>query len=153
MDLLWFRRARNAGSDATFGEWEFSGDTDSFDDAGTPAQVGRKAADAVGADLSPSAAGTTNDVVHWLTGSSWAIGGSLVATATGLAPMLAGLASGAVAFATAYTVLPLMGLYDPIWEYEGKTLWKDAIAHATFGAATGVALTGLAAMKRTVDGS
>ena len=48
MDSLWFRRARRSGSDASFREWEFGGDTESFDDAGAPAQVGRKFAAKVG---------------------------------------------------------------------------------------------------------
>lgn len=39
MDLVWFRRARNAGSDDSFSEWEFSHGTTSFDDAGAPAHV------------------------------------------------------------------------------------------------------------------
>ena len=58
MDLVWFRRARSAGSDDGFAEWEFSGDTTGFDDAGAPAQVGKRAASAVGAELAEETAGT-----------------------------------------------------------------------------------------------
>lgn len=140
MDLVWFKRARASGSDDHFGEWELSGDTTSFDEAGAPAQLAEKAASAVGVDLPDSSAGTTTDVVHWTTGTGWAVGASLLSAATGLHPLGAGLAAGAAAFGGAYTILPVVGLYDPIWAYDGKTLWKDATAHATFGAATGVAL-------------
>ncbi len=138
MDLLLFRRARQAGSDDEFSDWEFTGEA-SFDDAGALAQVGQEVAGAVGVDLPDRAGGLTGDVVHWLTGTGWGVGGSLLA-AMGLGPVAAGLTSGAAAFTAAYTVLPTMGLYDPIWDYDGKTLWKDATAHATFGAATGIAL-------------
>jgi hypothetical protein len=148
MDLVWFRRSRTAGSDASFGEFEFSGATTSFDDAGGPAEVGQTAAEAVGAEIPEKYAGRTTDVVHWLTGSGWAVGGSVLAALTGIPVFAAGLASGAASFAGAYTILPTLGIYDPIWEYEGKTLWKDATAHATYGAATGAALLALSALPR-----
>ena len=146
MDLVWFRRARSAGSDDGFAEWEFSGDTTGFDDAGAPAQVGKRAASAVGADLAEESAGTVNDVVHWTTGTAWGVGGALLAAVTGLNPFGAGLASGAAAFGAAYTVLPALRIYEPIWEYDRTTVWKDATAHATFGAAVGATLTGAAAL-------
>ena len=90
--------------------------------------------------ISRSAAGTTADVVHLSTGVGWAVAGSLIASATGLNPVVAGLGAGAAALAGAYTVLPALGLYDPVWKYEGKTIWKDATAHATYGAVTGITL-------------
>jgi len=37
--------------------------------------------------------------------------------------------------ATGYVVLPLVKLYKPIWEYDGKTLAKDLSAYLTFGSA------------------
>ena len=152
MDLVWFRRARAEGSDESFAEWELSTDLKSFDDAGAPAQVGQKAARAIHADIPARAAGVTTDVVHWLTGSSWAVGGSLLAAYTGAPPFVAGLAAGVAAFTGAYTILPALGIYDPIWEYDGKTIWKDASAHATFAVATGAALTAIAAVaRRTYD--
>jgi hypothetical protein len=42
-------------------------------------------------------------------------------------------------WATSYVVLPLVKLYKPIWEYDGKTLAKDLIAYLTFGLGTGAA--------------
>ncbi len=48
--------------------------------------------------------------------------------------------SGVAAFAASYAVLPVLGVYRPIWEYDAGTLWKDASAHAVFGGATGLAL-------------
>ena len=142
MDMLWYRRARAGGSRAGFIDWEFSSDAESFEDVGAPAQVGRKAAAALGVDLPDSAAGITNDVVHWMTGTSWAAGGAVLAAVAPVPPLVAGLASGLAAFAGAQTILPAIGVYDPIWEDDGEALWKDASAHAVFGVATGLALGG-----------
>lgn len=139
MDVLWFARSRDSGDRSSFTDFEF-GDTESFDDAGPPAEIGRTVADSAGVEIPHTAAGTAGDVVHWTTGVAWGIGGSLLATATGLESITAGLAAGAAAFGTAYTVLPVLGVYDPIWEYDGKTLSRDASAHALYGATTGVAL-------------
>lgn len=147
MDALWFRRAKRSGSDASFTEWEFGGDAESFDDSGAPAQVGRKLAAMVGIDLPDRAAGTTNNVVHWSTGVVWGIAGSLVAAGTGLDPVVAGLLAGAAAFSAAYITLPALGVYEPIWTYDAGTIWKDASAHATFGAATGVVLAAAKASR------
>ncbi len=147
MDLLSFRRARASGSEASFGEYEFStGSTPSFEEAAAPAQVGRKAADAVGVELPEAAAGPTNDVVHWMTGVGWAVGGSLLAATTPVPALAAGLASGAGAFAGAYTILPAIGVYQPVTEYDPKTLAKDAFAHAVYGLATGLALAAIGAL-------
>jgi len=50
-----------------------------------------------------------------------------------------GIVFGAIVGATSYVVLPLVKLYKPIWEYDGKTLAKDLIAYLTFGLGTGAA--------------
>jgi hypothetical protein len=36
-------------------------------------------------------------------------------------------------------VLPLLGVYKPIWKYDLRTLGKDLSAHLVFGTATAVA--------------
>jgi hypothetical protein len=50
-----------------------------------------------------------------------------------------GIVFGSIVWATSYFVLPLVKLYKPIWEYDGKTLAKDLIAYLTFGLGTGAA--------------
>ena len=50
-----------------------------------------------------------------------------------------GIVFGSIVWATSYVVLPLVKLYKPIWEYDGKTLAKDLIAYLTFGLGTGAA--------------
>lgn len=49
----------------------------------------------------------------------------------------------------AYTIVPVPGIYDPIWDCDGKTLWKDASAHATYSVVTGSALVAINAVVRT----
>ena len=43
---------------------------------------------------------------------------------------------GAAVWAGGYVVLPLLGVYKPIWKYDLKTLGKDLGAHLVFGTAT-----------------
>lgn len=136
MDLLWWSRSRRGGSDDDFLTWEFT-EADSFDDAGAPAQVGQRVADLVGVELPDHAAGTTNDVVHWLTG----IGNGVVhgLTNDGSRPVRSGLRTGVTAFATSYGILGAAGIYDPIWEYDDETLVKDLSAHLLYGLTVGLA--------------
>ena len=152
MDLLWWRRARRGGDDSRFGEWEFSGDMGSFDEAAAPAQLGRKVAGAVGVTIPDERAGLTNDVVHWMTGPAYGALGAVVAAAAGLPPMVAGVGAGVVAFGVAYSVLPTVGLYDPIWAYDVRTVLDDLTAHLTFGVVTGLVLAGAAAAGHRAAG-
>jgi hypothetical protein len=41
-------------------------------------------------------------------------------------------------------VLPLLGVYEPIWKYDLETLGKDLSAHLVFGTATAAAFSLLA---------
>ena len=150
MDLLWFKRARDAGSDAEFSDFEFSGDVTDFDEAGAPAKLAQMGAEAVGTSIPEEHAGTATDVVHWATGAGYGSLTAAGAAAIGLNPLAAGLAAGALAFTGAYTILPALGLYDPAWEYDGKTLAKDATAHATYGAGTGVALAAIGLVSTAI---
>jgi hypothetical protein len=44
-------------------------------------------------------------------------------------------------WATGYAVLPQLGVYEPIWKYDLKTLEKDLSAHLVFGTATAAAFS------------
>ena len=39
-----------------------------------------------------------------------------------------------------YAVLPLVGVYEPIWKYDARTLADDLSAHFVFGVVTGTTL-------------
>ena len=61
-----------------------------------------------------------------------------------------GLPFGAAVWASGYVVLPLLGVYEPIWKYDLETLRKDLSAHLVFGTATAAAFRILAHRGRQV---
>jgi hypothetical protein len=140
MDLLWFKRQRNEGGTASFVDWEFGSGIDSFDEAPAPAKVGRIAARAVNVELSNSAAGLTNNVVHWSTGVTWGVVAAVLRPASRVGAFAAGIGAAVAAWTTSYAVLPQLGVYKPITEYDKVTLWKDLSAHLVFGSAMGCTL-------------
>ena len=144
MDLLWHARYRRAGGDDGFADWELSRATHDWEHAATPGLIGRRIArDVLHRDLPDSAAGATATVVHWATGVQWGAVYGVVAAATGRPGIRSGVAVGLAACSTSYLVLPLLGLYKPIWEYDAKALSQDYSAHVLFGALTGAAFWAL----------
>lgn len=135
MDALWYRRSQADGGDAGFLDWELS-DAESFDDAGAPAQTAKKIVEtATPLELPDSAAGAANNTVHWATGLQWGALYSMATRMAGTTNPLMGLGLGTAAFGAAYTVLPLLGVYKPITDYDRDTLVKDFTAHLVFGVA------------------
>ena len=55
-----------------------------------------------------------------------------------------GLPFGAAIWAGGYVVLPVLGVYQPIWKYDLETLGNDLSAHLVFGTATAAAFRLLA---------
>ena len=137
MDVLWYQRYRRAGGSDSFIGWEFGGPAATFSEAGAPAQLGQALASRFDIQLPESSARLTNNVVHWATGIGWGLVHSVVRTVTPMATLVSGVAIGAAAFGTSYSVLPRMGIYKPLSEYDGETLWQDLSAHLVLGAATG----------------
>lgn len=144
MDLVWYARHRAQGGQQSFTDWD-TATADSFDEAGAPARVGKKVADAADVELPDEAAGTTTNVVHWLTGVGYGMAHGLLRNGRGM--VSSGLATGAGAFANSYVTLGAMGLYKPIWEYDAETLRKDLTAHLAYGLATSAAYTLLSASE------
>lgn len=141
MDLVWYRRYRRGGGEDSFVDWEFSASTKSWEDAGAPAQVGKRVVEGfLQRELPDEAAAMTNNAMHWGTGLQWgALYGLVAGSATRSANPAAGAALGAAAFAASYAVLPLARLYKPIWEYDIRTLAKDLSGHLVFGLGTAAA--------------
>ncbi|MBW3662741.1 MAG: hypothetical protein KY469_06550 [Actinobacteria bacterium] len=141
MDLLWYQRYRSGGGEDSFTEWEFVNSTESFDDASAPGEVGKRLADTVGVDLPDEAAGTTTNVMHWLTGIGYGIGHGLLQRGRGT--ITGGVLTGVGAFTNSYVTLGAMGVYKPMWEYDAQTLMKDLSAHIVYGLATSAAFATL----------
>ena len=139
MDLLWYARYRDGGGSASFADWEFRSKIEGFEEAPAPAKVGKILATKAHIDLPDSAAPLTNNVVHWSTGVTWGVVAAVLHRLPGSGAIRTGLLTGAAAWATSYAVLPKLGVYKPITEYDSKTLWKDLSAHLVFGSALGAA--------------
>lgn len=135
MDVLLYMRYRRDGGRTPPMEWEFGGKS-SWDAVGAPAQVGRRLYEGFTQDeLPPAKARLTNNIMHWAYGIGW---GTVFGTFAGTAknPRLGfGPPFGAAVWLSSYVVMPVAGLYKPIWEYDRSTLWRDLTAHLVYGTA------------------
>lgn len=138
MDLVWYRRYRAAGGEQPFAPWETSEGTTRYEDAAAPARTAKAFADLVGVDLPDSSARSANNAVHWLTGLMWGETHGLVAGTLKKTNPLLGVATAVVAWATSYAVLPRIGVYEKMSEYEPQVLWKDLSAHLVYGSVLGM---------------
>ncbi len=146
MDAYRYRGERRRGAASRFADWELSsGQVTSFDEAGAPAEIGRRAAALVGVQIPDRWAGVTQDVVHWSTGVSWGlVAGAVAGGGSARWRLLAGVGTGVLAFTTSYAVLGALGIYEPIWRYDRESLGRDLAGHLVYGATTGAGLAGFA---------
>jgi hypothetical protein len=134
MDLAQYLEYRRGGGTTGFADWETSAGLDDWESAPPPAQVARRLAEALtGKGLKPDRARAANIAVHWATGIGWGALYGLLAGSTPSPKVRYGLLWGPLVWAAGYVVLPLTGLYKPIWEYDVKTLGKDLGAHLVYG--------------------
>jgi hypothetical protein len=137
MDLLLYLRHRRAGGKEPFLEWELAAGVTSWDEASAPGQVGQKLERIVTRRQPPDRwARTTTNVVHWATGIGWGIQYGLVASTVPRHAGARAVALGPAAWLSSYVILPLAGVYQPIWKYDARTLGDDLSAHLVYGAAT-----------------
>ena len=148
MDLIWYRRYRSAGGSQPFLAWETAEGTESYETAAAPAQTAKVVADFVGVELPDSSARAVNNVVHWITGVGWGKAHGTAAAILGTTTPLLGPVTGVVAWGTSYVVLPRLGVYKPMREYETDVLWQDLSAHLVYGATLGVTFRLLAGRGR-----
>jgi hypothetical protein len=146
MDVVLYRRFRRDGGKDGWWHWESAAGVMGWDEASAPGQIGRKLQRLVTSQEPPDdwARATTN-AVHWATGIGWGVQYGVVAAMTARSPWLRAVAIGPVAWLASYVVLPLVGVYQPIWKYDARTLGKDLSAHLVFGgvtSATFAAITG-----------
>ena len=128
---------RRGGGDAAFPAWETSAGLDSWENAPAPALVAKKLLEVVlGHEVPARYARALNDATHW--GFGVANGGlyGLLVGSRGKPKVWHGLPFGFAVWANGYVVLPLFGVYKPIWKYDLKTLAKDLCGHLVFGSTT-----------------
>ncbi|MET0456287.1 MAG: hypothetical protein ABW137_31000 [Mycobacterium sp.] len=144
MDALWYYRYKRGGGKSGFGDWETSAGLADWEDAPAPAKFGRLVIKrTLHRDVPPQRARLVNNAVHWSTGAGWgAVFGVLEGTVAGRRIWHGPLFGGAV-WLQSYAVLGPAKLYEPIWDYDAKTLTKDLSAHLVYGLTTAVVLKGI----------
>lgn len=149
MDLALFSRYRAGGGHEGLFAWETSENVGKWDEASAPGQIGRKVVHAfLGHDLPDEWARPITNLVHWTTGVGWGVGYALISELTGRNNWKKGLGFGTVVWLTDYVVLPLAGVYKPIWQYDVKTLADDLTAHLVYGATLGLSFASFEPLSR-----
>ena len=140
MDAYRYLRYRQSGGTDSPLAWEFA-PIKSWDQAPAPGQVAKRVIEGfTQRELPGRYAFLTSTVMHWGYGSANAAAYGLVAGSLRRPPApVYGLPFGAAVWLSGYIVLPLGGLYQPIWTYDAKTLAEDLSAHLVYGTATGTA--------------
>ena len=145
MDASLYRHYRHDGGTTAFPAWESSEGVDTWENAPAPALVAKKLLETVlKRDLAPRYARVLNNATHWGFGLAAGAGYGLLLRSGPTPKVWYGLPFGATVWASGYVVLPLLGVYEPIWKYDLETLAKDLRAHLVFGTATAAAFCLLA---------
>jgi hypothetical protein len=150
MDALLYHRYRGGDGRTAFVPWETSDGVDSWDGAPAPALVAKRMLESLRQHDVPSRyARSLNNLTHW--GFGLATGAAYGLLTESRKPRLwYRLPFGAAVWAGGYVVLPLLGVYQPIWKYDRTTLEKDLSAHLVFGTATAAAFC-LSQTRRTTN--
>jgi hypothetical protein len=145
MDALLYRRFSDSGGRSAFVAWETSEGVESWEGAPAPALVAKRLLEWVTKrEVPPKYVRTLNNVTHW--GFGLATGAAYGLLVGSRKPNVwYGLPFGAAVWAAGYVVLPLLGVYEPIWKYDLETLEKDLSAHLVYGTATAATFRLLAA--------
>ena len=118
---------------------------DRWADAPAPAQVAKKAADAVGegSRVTREDVPLLTNALHWLYGIGWGTFYGLGAGQTRPDPVAGGLAFGTGVWGAGYAELVPLGIYEPPWKYPKKELAVDLSYHLVYGLAVAGAYAAL----------
>lgn len=145
MDSAQYAQYRRGGGTQPFLAWETSEGLDNWDSAPVPAKLAKRLFDGVAQrELKPDKARLANNAAHWATGIGWGAAYGVLAGSLGARRIRDGLLWGTIVWASSYVVLPALGLYKPIWEYDAPTLAKDLSIHLAYGVTTAAAFRVLA---------
>jgi len=137
MDLSLFARYKRGGGVDRFVSWETSAGLDGWEQAPAPALVGKRLVEGLfQRELAPVRAPLVNNIMHWGYGVANSVQYGVVAGSLRRAKAAYGLPFGAAVWAGGYAVLPAVGLYQPIWEHDRRTLANDLASHLVYGLAT-----------------
>jgi hypothetical protein len=137
MDAYRWWQTRRAGRTETFLGWEFA-PVESWDSAPAPGIVAKRVIEGFTQKPLPDRyAFAASTFMHWAYGAGNGAAYGVVVGSLQSAHPLDGLPYGAAVWLSGYVVLPLAGLYQPIWKYDVKTLANDLGGHLIYGATTG----------------
>jgi hypothetical protein len=141
MDASIYRRYRHGGGTDSFPAWESSEGLASWENAPAPARVAKRFLEGVlKHDVSPRYVRLLNNVTHWGFGLAAGAGyGILIRSRR--SRLWYGVPFGAAVWASGYVILPQLGVYKQIWEYDLETLREDLTGHLVFGTATAAAFS------------
>jgi hypothetical protein len=149
MDALLYLRYRRGGGTQGPYEWEFSAGVKGWEDVSAPGLVGKRLLESLRGRQSPDKwARSTQNIMHWATGMGWGGQYGVLMGAWNRLPWTGGLVFGPLVWLTGYAVLPVAKIYQPIWDYDAKTLAKDLSAHLAYGVTAGVVCAALARSPR-----
>jgi hypothetical protein len=106
-------------------------------DAPAPAQVAKRAADALGQGrrFTRDDVPVLTNAMHWLYGVSWGAVYGAAASAARPSPVAGGMAFGTGVWASSYAELVPLGIYEPPWKYPATELALDLSYHLVYGVA------------------
>lgn len=135
--VLYVRYCRGGGTQRPL-EWEFSAGVESWDDVSAPGLVGKRILEGfLGREVPDQWARSVQNAVHWGTGMGWSAQFGVVAGLAKRPSWASGLVFGPIVWLAGYLVLPMAKIYQPIWDYDAKTLAKDLSAHLVYGITAG----------------
>lgn len=144
MDLVRYSQYRAGGGMDDLRQWELAS-VGGWEEAPAAAQVGRRVVEALfRVDLPDSVANRTNNVVHWGYGTWWGVVYGLLAGSTPRRRVRWGPVFASAVWLSDYLVLPPTGLYQPMSEYDARTLVGDWASHLAYGTGLGAAFRALA---------
>jgi hypothetical protein len=139
MDTVRFLRQRRSGGERNFLRWEFA-PVRTWKEAPEPGIVAKRVIEGfTQRELPDAAAWPISTFMHWSYGASWAALYGVFDGSTRKSHLFYGAPFGALVWISGYVVLPIGGLYEPIWKYDSSTLRHDLQAHLAFGVGSATA--------------
>jgi hypothetical protein len=139
LDTVQYLKYRRGGGTKSPLAWEFA-PVETWDNAPAPGQVARRVIEGfTQRKLSDRWAFPISTAMHWAYGSGAAAAYGILAGSLRRPHAAYGLPFGAAVWVAGYVILPEGGLYQPIWQYDAKTLAWDLSGHLAYGTGTGVA--------------
>lgn len=137
LDAVHYLKYRRGGGTDSPAAWEFA-PVENWEAAPDPGQVAKRVIEGFTQRKLPDrSAWLISTIAHWGYGSAAGAAYGIVAGSLPRPHPRYGLLLGTALFANDYIALPVAGLYQPIWEYDAKTLAWDLGAHLAYGAGTG----------------